>query len=62
MITTLRAGLGTVQDGTQSLGVEPPIHGPIWSILVPALLFVLAAGATYLLYRHFAARKPGGNS
>jgi len=62
MITTLRAGLAAVQDGAQSLGVEPPIHGAVWSILVPAILFVFAAGATYLLYRHFASRESGEDS
>lgn len=62
MTTTLLAGVGAVQDGAQALGVEPPIHGPVWSILVPALLFVFAAGATYLLYSHFAARRSGDDS
>jgi hypothetical protein len=51
--------VGPVQSGPQSLGVDVPIHGPIWSLVVPALLFVFAAGATYLLYRHFASRESG---
>ena len=33
---------------------EPPIGGVIWSYVVPALLFLVAFAATYLLYRHFA--------
>ena len=35
---------------------DPPIGGPLWSVVVPALLFLLAFVATYLLYRHFAGR------
>ena len=39
-----------------SLPAGPPISGPLWSVVVPALLLAFAAGATYLLYRRFAAR------
>lgn len=34
----------------------PPIGGPIWTILVPALLLAVSFLATYLLYRRFAGR------
>ena len=35
---------------------RPPISGPLWTIVIPALLFVVAFGATYLLYRKFSDR------
>ena len=38
---------------------EPPIGGPFWSMILPALLFLASVLATYLLYRHFAGRDPG---
>jgi hypothetical protein len=39
------------------LPVEPPIGGPLWSYVVPALLLVFATLGTYLLYRHFAKKE-----
>lgn len=33
---------------------EPPIGGPFWTLVVPALLFAVAFVATLLLYRRFA--------
>ena len=36
---------------------EPPIDGPLWSVVVPALLFAVAFLATYRLYRHFAGKR-----
>lgn len=36
-------------------GVASPLsEGLLWSWVVPAAVFALAAGATWLLYRHFA--------
>lgn len=40
------------------LPAQPPIGGTLWSVVVPALLFLLALTATWLLYRRFA-RKGG---
>jgi hypothetical protein len=37
----------------------PPIGGVVWSLVVPALLWLVTFGATYLLYRHFAGQPPG---
>ena len=36
------------------LPADPPIGGPIWTILIPALLFVGSFLGTYLLYRRFS--------
>jgi hypothetical protein len=38
------------------LPADPPIGGVLWSVVVPAILLAIAAGATALLYRHFAGR------
>jgi hypothetical protein len=36
--------------------LDPPIGGPLWSVVVPVALLLVAAAATWLLYRHFARR------
>ncbi|MBM3502168.1 MAG: hypothetical protein FJX74_26245 [Armatimonadetes bacterium] len=36
------------------LPAEPPIGGPGWTVVVPALLFLVTAGGTWALWRHFA--------
>ena len=41
-------------DSLDALPVQSPIGGPIWTLVVPALLFSVAFLATYLLYRRFA--------
>ena len=46
----------TAQAGPDPLPAEPPFGGVMWSFVVPAVLFVIAAGATVLLYRRFAGR------
>ena len=38
----------------QPLPAKPPLEGPLWSVVVPALLLLLAFVATWMLYRHFA--------
>lgn len=43
--------------GPEPLSASPPVGGFLWSVLVPALLLVVAVGATVLLYRHFAGRE-----
>ena len=53
---TLVVRAAVAQAGPDPLPAEPPFGGAIWSSVVPALLFVIAFGATVLLYRHFAGR------
>lgn len=36
------------------LPAEPPIGGPGWTVVVPALLFLVTAGSTWALWRRFA--------
>ncbi len=46
-----------VTDSTMApLGVESPISGFFWTWVLPVLLFVIATGATWMLYRHFSKR------
>ena len=33
---------------------EPPIGGVLWTLVVPTLLFLIAFGATWMLYRRFS--------
>jgi hypothetical protein len=57
LIVMACAGLAaTAGASPDPLPAEPPIGGPLWSVLVPAVLFAVAFGATFLLYRHFANR------
>ena len=45
------------QDSTRApLPAEPPIGGLGWTVLVPALLFLVTAGGTWALWRRFADR------
>jgi hypothetical protein len=43
--------------GDAPLPAQPPISGPFWSYLVPALLLLTAFLGTLLLYRHFARQE-----
>jgi len=36
------------------LPAEPPIGGPIWTIVIPAVLFLGSLLGTYLLYKKFS--------
>jgi hypothetical protein len=37
-----------------AIPAQPPIGGPLWTIVVPAALLVVSIVATWLLYRSFA--------
>ena len=52
----LTASLVTAQDASplEPLAAEPPIGGPFWTVVVPALLLVAACLATWMLYRRFS--------
>jgi hypothetical protein len=39
---------------TEPIPAEAPIGGPFWSIVFPAVIFLIALGATVKLYRHFS--------
>ena len=39
-----------------SIPASPPISGPVWTIVVPALLLLFTAWATAMLYRKFAGK------
>ena len=59
----LPSSLATIQDvwaflqvtaGTAPLPAEPPIGGSVWTIVIPAFLFVGSFLGTYFLYRRFS--------
>jgi hypothetical protein len=39
--------------GVDPLPAEAPISGPMWSVVLPALLLLIASCGTFLLYRRF---------
>lgn len=41
----------------ERLPASPPIGGPFWTIVVPALLLIVAFGGTLMLYRRFAGSR-----
>jgi hypothetical protein len=41
-------------EGMAPLPTDPPIGGPVWTVLIPAILLVGSFIGTYLLYRRFA--------
>ena len=45
--------------GPAPLPAEPPIGGPVWTILIPAALFLGAFVGTYLLYKRFSRAEVG---
>ena len=46
--------------GMAPLPASPPIGGAIWTVLVPAILFLGSFLGTYLLYRRFAEKEGEG--
>lgn len=45
--------LGAQTPGRQPLG-EPPISGPGWTVVLPGVIFFIAALGTWALWRRFA--------
>ena len=50
-----------VQDASTRapLPVGPPISGPLWTIVIPAILLLVSVAGTWMLWDHFA-NKGGG--
>lgn len=49
-----------VQEAARTpLASEPPIQGPGWTVVVPAILFLVTAAGTWALWRHFADQDDG---
>jgi hypothetical protein len=46
-------------EGIAPLPADPPIGGAIWTIVIPAILFLGSFLGTYLLYKRFS-REEGG--
>ncbi|MCB1182529.1 hypothetical protein KDM41_03775 [bacterium] len=43
----------------EALPVTSPLSGPFWTWVVPIVLFGIALGATWALYRHFSGDGDG---
>jgi hypothetical protein len=43
----------------QPLPAAPPISGPVWTVVVPAILLLVSVAGTYALWSHFADKDPG---
>ena len=52
------AALPQESGGLAPLPAAPPIGGPVWTVVIPAILLIGSFLATYLLYRRFS--KEGG--
>jgi len=59
--TALSTLVPLLQGGTDPvpLPAEPPIGGPVWTILIPAVLFLGSLLGTYLLYKKFSGVEVG---
>ena len=44
----------------EPLGVDPPIGGFVWTVVIPAILFLGSFLGTYLLYRRFSREEDQG--
>ncbi len=53
--------LAVAAAAVEPIPAEPPIDGPLWTMLLPALLLAVSVAATYLLYRHFAGSREGSS-
>lgn len=47
-------------DELSPIPAESPLSGPLWTWVVPTLLFTIAFLATWALYRRFS-RQPAGD-
>ena len=46
--------------GMAPLPADPPIDGPVWTLVIPAILLIGSFLATFLLYKRFAKEEGGG--
>jgi hypothetical protein len=54
LLSAASDAVAQVTGGYERLPAEPPIGGPVWTVVVPGVLLLGASAATWLLYRHFA--------
>jgi len=53
-----QAGATIAAASPGAIPSEPPIGGPLWTLVVPAALFAVALVATVLLYKRFSREEP----
>jgi hypothetical protein len=46
--------LGQTGGDPAPLSADPPIGGPVWTVVIPAILLIGSFLGTYLLYRRFS--------
>ncbi len=51
--------LASQEAARAPLPAEPPIGGSGWTVVVPAVLFLVTAAGTWALWRHFAHQDDG---
>lgn len=51
---TLATSAALQVPARRPLPAAPPMDGPGWTVVVPAILFLVAAAGTWALWRHFA--------
>ena len=58
-ITAVLSSVPLLQSSAEMapLPAEPPIGGPVWTILIPAALFLGSVLGTYLLYKRFSTEE-----
>jgi hypothetical protein len=65
MAATTLAGAAVISIALQAtpgmapLPADPPIGGPVWTVVIPAMLFAGSFLGTYLLYKRFAKGEEG---
>jgi hypothetical protein len=53
------AAVAQTPGGMAPLPADPPIGGPVWTVAIPAILFLGSFLGTYLLYKRFAKEEGG---
>jgi hypothetical protein len=57
MMSSISIPVPLIQAAAERLPATPPIAGPVWTYLVPALLLAVASAGTWLLYRRFSSEE-----
>lgn len=53
-VISLGLAVASQDTARAPLPAEPPLGGPGWTMVVPAILFVVTAAGTWALWRRFA--------
>lgn len=53
-LTGVAVAVAQAAEGMAPLPADPPIGGTIWTVVIPAILFLGSFLGTYLLYKRFS--------